>query len=132
MLFRESIFLTGFPGFIAGRLVERLTSSETQFFLLVEPRFVNKAMEEIELISEEQGVPLEAFSLVEGDITKPNLGMSKEDLEVVRFETTQMFHLAAVYDLGVDRDLAFSVNLEGTRNVNELAKNIKNLRRYNY
>jgi thioester reductase-like protein len=77
-------------------------------------------------------VPLEAFSLVEGDITKPNLGMSEEDLEVVRFETTQMFHLAAVYDLGVDRDLAFSVNLEGTRNVNDLAKSMKNLRRYNY
>src|SRR4051795_10344257 len=104
MMFRESIFMTGFPGFIAGRLVERLANSETQFFLLVEPRFVNKAMEEIELISEEQGVPLEAFSLVEGDITKPNLGMSDEDLEVVQFETTQMFHLAAVYDLGVDRD----------------------------
>lgn len=131
-MFRESIFMTGFPGFIAGRLVERMANSETQFFLLVEPRLVEQAVGEVELISEEQGVPLEAFSIVEGDITKPNLGMSEEDLEVVRYETTQMFHLAAVYDLGVARDLAFRVNLEGTKNVNELAKSIKNLRRYNY
>ena len=46
MLYRESIFLTGFPGFIAGRLVERLVNTETQFFLLVQPQFVKKAMEE--------------------------------------------------------------------------------------
>jgi len=45
MLFRESIFMTGFPGFIASRLVERLAHPETQFFLLVEPRFVEKAIE---------------------------------------------------------------------------------------
>jgi thioester reductase-like protein len=132
MLFRESIFLTGFPGFIASRLVERLANSETQFFLLVEPRFVEKAIEEVELIAEEQGIPLEAFSIVEGDITQPNLGISNDDLEVIQVETTQVFHLAAVYDLAVDKDLAFRVNLEGTRHVNDLAVSIKNLRRYNY
>ena len=132
MLFRESIFLTGFPGFIASRLVERLAHPEKQFFLLVEARFVEKAMEEAELIAAEQGVPLESFVIVEGDITKPGLGMAPEDLDVVRAETTQIFHLAAVYDLAVEKDLAFRVNLEGTRNINELALSIKNLRRYNY
>ncbi len=132
MLFRESIFLTGFPGFIASRLVERLAHPEKQFFLLVEARFVEKAMEEAELIAAEQGVPLESFVIVEGDITKPGLGMAPEDLDVVRAETTQIFHLAAVYDLAVEKELAFRVNLEGTRNINELALSIKNLRRYNY
>ena len=132
MLFRESIFLTGFPGFIASRLVERLAHPEKQFFLLVEARFVEKAMEEAELIAAEQGVPLESFVIVEGDITKPELGMAPEDLAVVRAETTQIFHLAAVYDLAVEKELAFRVNLEGTRNINELALSIKNLRRYNY
>jgi len=132
MLFRESIFMTGFPGFIASRLVERLAHPEKQFFLLVEPRFVEKAIEEAELIAEEQGVPLESFVIVEGDITLPDLGMASDDLEVIRAETTQIFHLAAVYDLAVEHDLAHRVNLEGTRNVNALALSIKNLRRYNY
>ena len=132
MLFHESIFLTGFPGFIASRLVERLAGPETQFFLLVETRFVEKAMEEVELIAKEQGVPLESFVIVEGDITLPDLGIASEDLEIIRAETTQIFHLAAVYDLGVNKDLAFRVNLDGTRNVNELALSIPNLRRYNY
>jgi thioester reductase-like protein len=132
MLFRESIFMTGFPGFIASRLVERLAHPETQFFLLVEPRFVEKAMEEVRLIADEQGVPLESFVIVEGDITLPDLGMASDDLDVIRAETTQIFHLAAVYDLAVKKDLAYRVNLEGTKNVNALALSIKNLRRYNY
>ena len=35
MSFSETIFLTGFPGFIATRLVRRLAAADTQFFLLV-------------------------------------------------------------------------------------------------
>ncbi|CAL1548837.1 unnamed protein product, partial [Lymnaea stagnalis] len=48
--------------------------------------------------------------------------MSADDLEIVCRETTDVFHLAAVYDLAVEKDLAFRVNVEGTRNVNELVK----------
>jgi thioester reductase-like protein len=132
MIYRESIFLTGFPGFIAGRLVASLARSETQFFLLVQPQFVEKAMADIVEIAAETSVPLESFVIVEGDITKPNLGISAEDLETIQFETTDVFHLAAVYDLAVEKDLAYSVNLEGTRNVNEFVRTVKNLKRYNY
>lgn len=132
MLYRESIFLTGFPGFIAGRLVESLVRSETQFFLLVQPEFVEKAMADIEDISAATQTPLENFVIVEGDITKQNLGISDEDLETIRAETTDIFHLAAVYDLAVAKDLAFNVNLEGTKNVNEFARSVHKLNRYNY
>ena len=132
MLYRESIFLTGFPGFIAGRLVERLAKTETQFFLLVQPPFVEKAMEEIEEIAEATNTPLESFVIVEGDITKPNLGISNDDLETIQFETTDVFHLAAVYDLAVSKEIAFDVNLQGTKNVNDIVRSIRNLRRYNY
>ena len=132
MSFTETIFLTGFPGFIAGRLVKRLASPDTQFFLLVQPQFTEKAKQEIEKIAEETGVPLENFALVEGDITGENLGMSEEDLEIVLEETTDVFHLAAIYDLAVAKDLAYRVNVEGTRNLNEIVKKMPNLRRYNY
>lgn len=132
MIFRESIFLTGFPGFIAGRLVSRLAKPETQFFLLVQPQFVERAMAEIEEIAAATNTPLEAYAIIEGDITEPGLGIADEDLETVIFETTDVFHLAAVYDLAVPRDLAFSVNLEGTKNVNDFVRSLKNLRRYNY
>lgn len=132
MLFRESIFVTGFPGFIASRLVERLASTETQFFLLVQPQFVEQAMDEIESISEVTDTPLENYVIVEGDITQPRLGIDNDDFETIRYETTDIFHLAAAYDLAVAKDVAFAVNLEGTKNVNEFARSVTDLKRYNY
>src|SRR5689334_20699619 len=118
MSFTQSIFLTGFPGFIAERLVERLAGPGVQFFLLVEPRFVDKAMRAIERIAGVTSTPLENFALVEGDITKPDLGIDRDDAADIRFEATDVYHLAAVYDLAVERSLAMSVNVDGTKNVN--------------
>ena len=132
MIFRKTVFITGFPGFIASRLVERLAKPETQFYLLVQPDFVEKAMEEVIEIAEATNTRLESFAIIEGDITLPDLEIAAEDLETIRYETTDVFHLAAVYDLGVAKDVAFSVNLQGTKNVNEFVKTLKNLRRYNY
>jgi thioester reductase-like protein len=130
--FTHTIFLTGFPGFIAERLVERLSNDETQFFLLVQPQFTEKASAAVERIAEETGTPLENFALIEGDITSRNLGISDEDLETIRAETTDVYHLAAAYDLAVAKDIATRVNVEGTRNVNQLCRGLPNLRRYNY
>jgi thioester reductase-like protein len=132
MEFSETIFLTGFPGFIAAHLAARLASEKKQFLLLVQPQFLEKAALEVERIAVETGTPEENFWLVEGDVTLPSLGISPEDTEFIRSETTDVFHLAALYDLGVDRELARKVNFEGTKNVNEFVKTIANLRRYNY
>jgi len=132
MLYRESCFITGFPGFIAGRLIEKLIAPERQFFLLVQPQFVDRAVEEIEEIAERTGTPLDRFGLVAGEISVPDLGIPTADLGTIQYETTDVFHLAAAYDLGVSKDVAFKVNLQGTKNVNDVVCTIKNLRRYNY
>jgi nucleoside-diphosphate-sugar epimerase len=132
MSFTKSIFLTGFPGFIAGRLVERLAGADVQFFLLVQSQFVDKAMLDVEAVASRTGTPEENFALIEGDITHENLGINAEDLETLRKEVTDIYHLAAAYDLAVEKDLAYRVNLEGTRNLNEFAKTIESLHRYNY
>ena len=71
MSFSRTILLTGFPGFIAGRLVERLAREEYQFFLLVQSEFLADAVEDVNRISEEKKVPLENFAVIEGDITSP-------------------------------------------------------------
>lgn len=132
MSFTETIFLTGFPGFIAERLVERLAGADTQFFLLVQKQFTEKAIGDVEKLSQKMHIPLENFAIIEGDITLENLGMSDEDLETVLAETTDVHHLAAIYDLAVEKNLAYRVNVEGTKNVNEVVKKMPNLRRYNY
>ena len=128
----RTIFITGFPGFIAGRLVERLAAEGVRFYLLVQPTFVEAAIRSIERISQAAGVALENFAIVEGNITKADLGIEREDLDTIREEATDVFHLAAVYDLSVAKDVAYAVNVRGTENVNDLVRSLPNLRRYNY
>jgi nucleoside-diphosphate-sugar epimerase len=128
----ETIFITGFPGFIAARLVKRLATDGARFLLLVQPAFAARAREEIKDIARATNNPGEHFRLMEGDITRIGLGLSPADSDAARQETTTVFHLAAIYDLAVARDLATSVNFEGTRNVNSFVRSIGNLRRYHY
>ncbi len=132
MPFNETVFITGFPGFIATRLVRRLAAEGARFILLVHPLFLATAAKELAEIASETGADPHHFLIVEGDITKPDLGLSVSDRERARQETTTIFHLAAIYDLAVACDVASHVNFEGTLNVNLFAKSIENLRRYHY
>jgi thioester reductase-like protein len=128
----ETIFLTGFPGFIAGRLLRRLAREGGRFFLLVQPAFTGRARKELQSIAHESGRSVADFIVMPGDITAPNLGMSPPDLERARGESTVLFHLAAIYDLAVARDTAMLVNLKGTQHVNEFARSLPRLRHYHY
>ena len=128
-----TIFITGFPGFIASRLVRRLAEEAGACFqLLVQPPFLPQAETERRHIAEATGKGLDDFRLLTGDITEEHLGMSERDAAHVRGEASIIFHLAAVYDLGVERDLAMRVNVLGTRNVNRFAATLPSLRHYHY
>jgi nucleoside-diphosphate-sugar epimerase len=132
MAFDETVFLTGFPGFIAGRLVQRLATEGARFVLLVQPAFIERARGEISRITNETHRSAGDFHILEGDISQKNLGLSPVELEAARAETTTIFHLAAIYDLAAAHDLAMLVNLSGTRNVNDFARTLPHLRRYHY
>jgi len=132
MAFNETVFVTRFPGFIAGRLVKSLAAEGARFILLVHPLLLATAAADLARIASETGIDLNNFRVVEGDITKPNLGLSLSELERARQETTTIFHLAAIYDLAVASDVASHVNVEGTLNVNLFAKSVEGLRRYHY
>jgi thioester reductase-like protein len=124
----ETFLVTGFPGFIANRLLERLAARDTRFILLVQPALMSRAEEDIGQIARESGRAVSDFALVEGDISQPDLGLHPDDLDLVRDFTTRVFHLAAFYDLAVQRELAIRVNVGGTRNVLELARSLPKLK----
>lgn len=132
MSFDETVFVTGFPGFIAGRLIQRLAADGARLLLLVQPAFVTRAHLDLARIATTANIPAGSFRVLEGDITAENLGLSPSDRELVRAETTAVFHLAAIYDLAVKRDLALHINVEGTRNVNRIARALPHLNRYHY
>ena len=129
---RETLFITGFPGFIANRLLERLARKECDFILLVQPSLRSRAVEEIKRLAQLSGKNIDVFRIVEGDISVPGLALNAADLELVQQQTTRVFHLAAVYDLAVPEDLALRVNAGGTRNVVALARTLPRLRQFHH
>src|SRR5689334_1465809 len=129
---RETVFITGFPGFIADRLLERLSGSDCVFILLVQPAFSARARTEIARIAHLTGKSVDDFELIEGDITKAELGMTAANAARVLENTTRVFHLAAVYDLAVERELAMRVNVGGTRNVLDFARSMPHLRHFHH
>ncbi len=69
--------------------------------------------------------------LVEGDITRADLGLGASARRIAS-GVTEIHHLAAVYDLGVRREIGMRVNLYGTRHVLDFAETCRELRRFHY
>src|SRR6185369_10080771 len=128
----ETFFITGFPGFIADRLLERLARKQCRFILLVQPSWSDRARHEVDRIAQLTNRSPEDFRLVEGDITQPHLGLTSSDFELAKQQTTRIFHLAALYDLAVAREPAMRVNVGGTRNVVEFARSLPSLRHFHH
>jgi thioester reductase-like protein len=128
----DTIFVTGFPGFLGSRLLPRILrrSPEARATCLVQPKFEELAKQRAAVI--EAGDPIVAgrIELVAGDLTKPGLGLA--DAARLAGDTTEIWHLAAVYDLSVPRAVGMQVNVEGTRNVLRFAEDCRSLRRHHY
>jgi thioester reductase-like protein len=114
-----SVFLTGFPGFLGSALVDRLLDRRETVRCLVQPKFREAAEERAAELAGEDWQ--DAIELFEGDITEPGLGLDDDERETLRAETDELFHLAAVYDLAVDREVGEAVNVDGTRHVLDVA-----------
>jgi nucleoside-diphosphate-sugar epimerase len=117
-----NVLLTGYPGFIGRRLAGRLVDAGARVTALVEPRMTAAA-------HEASGGRVE---VVEGDIAQRRLGLAGSDWDRLTAEVRHVFHLAAVYDLGVPLELAQRVNVDGTGNVLELCRACERLERLNY
>ena len=121
-------FVTGYPGFIGKRLVKHLAEADPQgkIYLLVQPKFHREAEGYVNRLN---GAPVE---LLTGDIIDMHLGLAGEEYQRLCNEVTQIFHLAAISYLGMPREIAHKVNVEGTRNVLELGRDCKGLVRFNH
>jgi len=119
-----SFLLTGFPGFIGARLLPRLLElmPASTACCLVQERFWAQAEAEVASIARRFPHTQGRIRLVEGDITAPRLGLTTDVIEVLERELTSAYHLAAVYDLTVSRELGHKVNVEGTRNLLDLLR----------
>lgn len=133
---KHTYFYTGYPGFLASNLIRQLLHDYQKeikhIYLLVLPILKDKATEELELLTEKTAVDPDIFTIVEGDITEPTLAIDSDINHDLQESVTHVFHLAAIYDLAVPKDIAFRVNVNGTKNVNNWLKTLGNLERYVY
>lgn len=100
-------FITGATGFIGGRVAQQLVTAGHEVIALV--RSISKAQDLAKL----------GISLAEGDIT------DKESMRQPMTAVDGVFHIAAWYKIGErDKSIAERINVEGTRNVLELMKEL--------
>lgn len=129
-----NVLLTGFPGFLAENLMDRLVElqKDSTFYLLIQPKLRGVATRKLAELEDAHPHFEGRWELVEGDITDPLLGMSEEQYQELAGTIGAVWHLAAIYDLAVPEQVAYRVNVTGTIHVIDFCEACDDLRRFNY
>jgi thioester reductase-like protein len=87
----SKVFLTGFPGFIAKRLVDRLLRKdpEASLVFLVEARLERMAEQSLRELQAQHPALGGRAKIVTGDITRPLLGLAQETYNILAAGTAR-------------------------------------------
>lgn len=119
---------TGVPGFIGSRLARRLLDADPEVGVVA---LVESGMHQRATTWAQQVDPAR-IEIVVGDIADRRLGLSPADYQRLTAQVTEVFHLAAIYDLAVPLEVAQRVNVDGTGNVLDFCTAAGGLRRLHY
>jgi len=128
-----ALLMTGFPGFLGSALLPRLLARRPELtaFCLVQRQHLSAARARVRDIEKAHPEAAGRIELLRGDLTAPGLGLdlgARPELA----EVSEVWHLAAVYDLAVGEDVARAVNVGGTERVLEFCRNAPRLERLHH
>ncbi len=124
-----TIFLTGGSGCLGVRLAETQALAGNQVFLLVRPKTRRSTEAWLKALKKAKPELLSRIALFEGDVCRPGVVDTKKGRDRICAETRIVMHAAAITNLAADRESCERTNVEGTRNVLALARDVQNLDR---
>ncbi len=124
-----TVLMTGFPGFLGSALLPRILHRrpDAGAVCLVQQHHLATAEQRLHDIEAEHPEVAGRVGLVTGDITADGLGLAEPLADV-----TEVWHLAAVYDLAVPEKVAWRVNVDGTANIIAYCRQQPSLERLQY
>ncbi len=117
------LLLTGVTGLVGSELKSRLLVAQPERRLVAFTRQREK-IPELNLIT--------GVVALQGDITHPRLGLDDRTYAELRSGVTEIIHCAADTRFGLSLESARTVNTEGTRNLLELARGCRRLKKFAY
>lgn len=133
----KTIFITGCSGFIGKILLEKLIrmGNAKKIYVLFRPKLDKKAHERLaELLSHSPVFNFHASKLnldmvepINGDLTKPNLGISDQDLQHLTEQVNVVFHAAASVQFKGNLKIFLEQNVLGTDHIMQLCQQMKSL-----
>lgn len=133
------IFLTGGTGFVGIAIVEKFLRDVPfgKIYLLMRPKKGVSAEERlkqilnnpiIKALNLNEAETVQKFVVISGDIEQEKLGISGDQIELLRSQVHVVIHCAASLDFGGGMKETCIANLLGTRRVLELAAGMKSLK----
>jgi len=126
----KNIFLTGATGFIGSHLTSRFLKDGYHVKALARPSKNVSARERVEKVVSAAGVTrFENLHVLEGDISLPHLGLSDTARAEITSSAEEVWHCAASLSFEQqNRAEIFRMNLDGTRHVLDLVKELSGRR----
>ncbi|XP_055930648.1 fatty acyl-CoA reductase 1-like isoform X2 [Argiope bruennichi] len=135
----KTVFITGATGFVGSVILElllRCCPGIEAIYILIRPRKDKKPDDRKEQIfnkkifdrlKEENKELLNKVHVISGDIKQPNLGMSKEDIQLLIEKTSVVFHCAANIQLTNPLNIMLTLIFLSLNSIIELCRKMKKL-----
>jgi thioester reductase-like protein len=122
----ENVLVTGFPSFVARKIVEELIQApETTIWAIVRSKSLEEATASLDVLPLDQR---RRVNVIEGDAAAIDLGLSGAELAALCPKIDVIHHLAQVSYMGADEKLARAVNVGSAREITEVAALCPNLK----